>query len=213
MKKIYNIKSLSLVAFALMANVAVGQNLMVTSDGQPVENGAVIQLPYEFEDNSWPEYDLYSYSYLWDPNIEVSTVEGEEDITVTVESLDNTEGYQLCWPQICQFAKPNAPVSSRGTVSMTPTYLSIHQGVTFDKEGEVPSESDLASIKVTIAGNTETIEVIVKSILADKNGVEGVVDDSNATTLYYTLDGIQVEKPTKGIYVVRKGGKAKLIKI
>lgn len=213
MKKIYNIKSLALVSFALMANVAVGQNLKVTSDGQPVENGAVIQLPYEFADYSMPEYNFYSFQYLWDPNLEVATAAGEEDITVTVESLDNTEGYQLCWPQICQFAKPGAPVSSKGTVTTTPTYLSIHQEVSYDKEGVVPSESDLASIKVTIAGETETIEVIVKSILADKNGVEGVFNDSNAPTLYYTLDGIQVEKPTKGIYIVRKGGKAKLIKM
>ena len=54
MKKIYKIKTLAVMAMALMANVAFGQTLKVTAKGEPVKNGDVITAECQVEDYSTP---------------------------------------------------------------------------------------------------------------------------------------------------------------
>ena len=209
MKKFDKIKSVALVAMALMANVAVGQNLKVTSNGEPVENGAEINLPYVVEDYSVPGIIDEYFVYTWDPHIEASLAEGIEEMTVTVTSLDNSSGFQICWPSACQQVNPGESTSARGTVNDEPADLQIHKSQDSYSADVKPTEG--GKIKVTIQTESESLELTVNCLLESENAVgENFVDvDENAS--YYTLEGIKVENPGKGVYIVRKGGAAKLI--
>lgn len=208
MKKIYAIKSLAVAALAFMANVAMGQNLKVTSNGNPVADGDVIDLPYEVEVLDFPDYGMTFYNAKWDPHFEASTIEGTAELTVTLTSID-AQVFQLCWPNGCKDVNPGQSISSYGTIDTTPQDLSIHKVKELKSADEVPTNG--GTVKVQLTSGDETITVTVNALLQVDNAVGENFADINAKTVYYTLEGIQVENPTKGIYVARKGGKSKLI--
>ncbi len=210
MKKFYTFKSIALLALAVMANVAAAQNLKLTSNGNPVENGAVIELPYVFEVEAYPEFNLYIYSYIWNPHFEVSTTSGEANCTVTLTSLENTSGFQLCWPDGCKFANPGQSITSTGNVTTEPSDLQIHKEFSPDTADEKPTEG--GSIKLTVKSGSETIECTVICLLEEYNGVDENIAEIDQPTTYYTLEGIKVDRPTaKGMYIVRKGSKSKVM--
>ena len=209
MKKIYAIKSLAVAALALMANLAMGQNLKVTSNGNPVADGDVIDLPYDLEISDFPEYGVTFYSAKWDPHLEVSTIEGTASVTVTLTSVDDTNGFQLCWPDGCKDAKPGQSVSSSGTIDATPQDLNIHKEQSLNSEDSVPNAG--GTVRVNIIGGEESITVTVNALLQVDNAVGENFADIDAKTEYYTLQGMKVENPGKGIYIVRKGTKSQLV--
>ena len=193
-----------------MANVAFGQNLKVTYDGTPVTDGQVIDLPYEVEDYSYPELNFYVYEYAWNPHLMASVESGSADLTVTVTSVDDTEGFQICWPMTCNFVKPNSSAVVSGTIETTPVDLQIDKITQINEPGVLPTEG--GKVKVKFECGSETMEITINAILEEKGaGVGENISDANEKTTYYTLEGIQVENPTKGMYVARKGGKSKLI--
>ncbi len=209
MKKIYSIKSALAVAFALMANAALGQSLYVTSNGEEVSNNDVIEVPYVCEDYSYPEYGMYYYQYKWDPCLEVATEEDSADLTVTVTSIDNTAGFQICWPMECRQVNAGQSVTVNGKIDPEPANLQIHKEASFEEQGATPTEG--GEVKVTLKSGAETIELTVKCLLSDGNAVGETLAESNEPASYYTLDGVKVENPTqKGMYIMRKGGKAKV---
>ena len=206
MKKIY--KSLAAVACAFIANAAFGQNLVVTADGNPVANGDVIDLPYEFFIEDFPEFGFTYYKAIWDPHLEVSTTSGSAQLTVTLTSIDAT-GFQLCWNGLCKAPTLGDSVSSTDPIGTTPEDLQIHKEEYLDSANAVPSAG--GTVKVKLQSDSESMEITINAIVSEKNGVsENWVDDS-LPTVYFTLEGIQVDNPTKGIYVARKGSKAKLV--
>lgn len=208
MKKFDKIKSVALVALALMANVAVGQNLKVTSNGVPVENGAVIDLPYIFEDYTVPGLFEY-YIYDWNPKIEASLAEGIEEMSVTVTSLENSSGFQICWPSGCQQVNPGQSTTAKGQVNEDPADLQIHKEVGVNNANDKPTEG--GKVKVTIETESETFELTVNCLLEGVNAVGENLVDKDENAVYYTLEGIKVENPGKGVYIVRKGSTAKLV--
>lgn len=208
MKKFDKIKSVALVALALMANVAVGQNLKVTSNGVPVENGAVIDLPYIFEDYTVPGLFEY-YIYDWNPKIEASLAEGIEEMSVTVTSLENSSGFQICWPSGCQQVNPGQSTTAKGQVNEDPADLQIHKEVGVNNANDKPTEG--GKVKVTIETESETFEFTVNCLLEGVDAVGENLVDKDENAVYYTLEGIKVENPGKGVYIVRKGSTAKLI--
>ena len=206
MKKIYNIKTLAVAAFALMANVAFGQTTFkLTANGVPVANGDVIDQPYDFEDYSMPEYDFYMYHYEWNPHLEISTLSGEADLTVTVTSLGETNGFQICWPMNCNFVQPGQSVVASGVINTTPADLKIDKVVELTEAGMVPTEG--GSIKVMFECGAEVMEITVNALLVGAGVGENLVD-SNAAPEYYTIQGVRVAEPQKGQLVIeRKGAK------
>lgn len=46
---------------------------------------------------------------------------------------------------------------------------------------------------------------------ADQSGIADVVVEENASAVYYNLQGVRVENPTKGLYIVVKGGKSQKV--
>lgn len=209
MKKIYFFKSALAGAFALLANVAAGQSLFVTSNGVEVSNNDVIEVPYVLEDYSMPEMGFYAYQYKWDPCLEVATEEDSANLTVTVTSLNNTDGFQICWPQQCRQIMPGESVTSSGNIDPEPSNLEIHKEITLVESGAKPTEG--GEVRVTLESGDEVLELTIKCLLSDTNGVGENLAESNEATSYYTLDGIKVENPTqKGMYIMRKGGNAKV---
>ena len=61
----------------------------------------------------------------------------------------------------------------------------------------------------TVAGTWEIKSIIVNGTKKDvSTGVESVYSDSNAPKEYYNMQGVRVENPGKGLYIVRQGSKA-----
>ena len=208
MKKFYQFcfKGLAVAALAMMANVAVGQNLKVTSKGNPVANGDVIELTYVTEEMDYPDLGFYFCTFTWDPHLEVSTTAGSAQATVTVTSLENTSGFQLCWPDGCKSVNAGGSTSSSSTINATPQDLKIHKEVTIEEKGVLPTEG--GSVKVKVVSGSETVEVTVKALLSGSNAVGENIADINAIPEYYTIQGIRVAEPQKGQLVIeRKGSK------
>lgn len=198
-------RSIVIMAFAMIANIAFSQNLKVTSNGTPVSNNDVIEIPYVFEDYSVPELGMYYYLYTWDPHLEASTVNEDANLYVELTSIDNTVGFQLCWPGGCQALEPGKTVSSTGKISTVPSDLQIHKEFSSDKADETPTEG--GTIKVTLKCGSEIMELTVKAILADNRVGENVAD-SNVAPEYYTIQGIRINEPQKGqLLIERKGNK------
>lgn len=207
MRKLYTIKSIAVCALALVANVAVGQNLKVTSHGNPVANGDVIEVACEFEDYSVPGI-MECYSYSWDPHLEAATLSGEEGLTVTLTSINYTPDFQLCWPSQCSILPAGGNISSHGNITTEPVDLGIHKNLVYYSK-----EENLVGGEVTVKleANGEAIEFTVKCLMPVDNAVGENLSDMNQKATYFTLEGIQIENPTTGIYIVKKGAKTKLI--
>ncbi len=204
MVKLYSLKSACVIALAVMANVAVGQNIKVTSHGNPVSNGDVIELPYELEDFS--EYGEGMANYTWNPHLEASTTEGSVAISVAVSADDKANGVSICWPTQCVMVNPGSTVTANGTIDTTPADLQTHREVFTYSLNDVPTEE--GNIKVEVTSDTETIGFTIKCLLKDANGVGENLADDNAVSEYYTIQGIRVAEPQKGqLYIERKGQK------
>lgn len=199
------IKTIAVCALALMANTAIAQNLKITSNGNPVSSGDVIELPYEFEDYSVPGKIEY-YDFLWDPNLEASVAEGSASLTVTVTSLNDSEGFQLCWPGGCQTAEPGESVSSTSTIDTKPVNLMIHKEIIFNEAGKLPTEGGEAT--VSFECGSESFSITLKCLLTDSNAVGENFADIDAIPEYFTIQGVKIAEPQKGqLCIERKGSK------
>lgn len=205
MKKIYMIKTMAVCALALLANTVFAQNLQVTSNGNPVSNGDVIELPYEFEDYSIPGV-LEFYEYKWDPQIEVASSEDNTSLTITLSSSENNDGFELCWPGACVPRGEGESVSSTGIIGPELEYVSIHKSESFSTKDEVPT--DAPTINIFFKTSSETLEMTVKCLLSDGNAVGENFADTIATPEYFTIQGVKIAAPQKGqLCIERKGSK------
>lgn len=202
------IKCVLVVALAVISNVALAQGIKVTSKGNAVNNNDVVETPCDVED--YTEYGAGCF-YRWDPEIEVSSEAGDMTITVTMTAGENTYGTQLCWPMNCQAPEPGKSVSSTGTIGTTPSNLQIHREFIPSEEYENEEKpTKVKDIKVKIDYASTSMEFTVKFMLPDDNAVSEISNDGNAAPEYYSIDGTKVENPSNGLYIVKKGNKAKL---
>lgn len=209
MRKFYlnKMKSLAIIAFALTANVAVGQKLILTANGKPVSNNDVIELPCQYELLTPMEGVEYHY-YEWNPHLEVATAEGTAELTVTVTSMENASGFQICWPEGCVQIPANESGTSKGTIDTKPVDIDVHKVI----NTKDPAKPDGGKIKVTLQTADEKLEVTVNCVLNDDNAVDLNWCDEDASAIYYTLEGIRIDNPSsKGMYIVRRGSKAKVM--
>lgn len=198
------IKTIAVCALAFLANTAIAQNLKITSNGNPMSNGDVIELPYVYEDFSVPGVEYHNF--LWDPYLEASVAEGSASLTVTLTSINDSEGFQLCWPSGCQTADPGESVTSTSDIDSEPTDLMIHKEVNFFEAGKFPTEGGEAT--VSFECGSESLSITLKCLLTDSNAVGENFADINATPEYFTIQGVKISEPQKGqLCIERKGSK------
>lgn len=201
MKKFYTIKTIAVCAFAMLANIAVAQNLKVTANGKAVADGDVIEVACEYE-------DLYGvqWVYAWNPHLEASTISGSENATVTLTSAADTEGFSICWPMTCVSVAAGQSVSTSGTLTTEPSDLVIHrEAVLYSKDDPIPGAG---SAKVTIVAGSDEMEITIKCLAPENADVDGISSEANLKAEYFSIQGVKVAEPQKGQLIIeRKGSK------
>lgn len=98
-------------------------------------------------------------------------------------------------------------LGSMGEAYLMDTEMDMLQGsndnCTLDEEWNGVVYVDIASSMVFFS-NDKTAE----NPFYTENGVEGVQVDNNEAAVYYNLQGVRVNAPENGLYIVVKGGKA-----
>lgn len=189
-----------LAAFAALALPAFSA-LVVTADGEPVTDGQVLNLDcIVYEENWGDDADPSIFTeYKWDPEL-YATGSGSGSVTVTAVN----KGWQLCWPMNCQMIPAGQSAVGNGTFTSTPSNLQIHcafQGY----DNEVPELPEVISATVVVTNGDESITVTLNC--HQPNAVASVGSDIEALPEYYTLQGVRVAAPEKGIYIVKRGSK------
>ncbi len=206
MKKFYKtkFKSVAALSLALLANVAFAQDLKVTSNGNPVSNGDIIDVECVFEDYT-QDFGFFYLNCVWDPNLEVSTSEGSTTLNVTLSKVDNLPSFEICWPDQCINFGPDGTAKTSGTISTTPETVDIHiiEQVTDENDSSLGGGMS----KVYLTSSAGALEFTLKALPVSLGSVgENIAD--NKVSEYYTIQGVRVAEPQKGqLYIVRKGSK------
>ena len=187
-----------------VGNVANEQSFKVTSNGNPVSNNEVIELPCEFEEFS--EGGEYMAVYTWNPHLDAVSTGGSTALSVSVTPDENADGVTICWPSSCAMVSPGKTLTNNGTITNEPADLQIHREVYAYSKEEGPTE--VGTVKVEVSSGSETMVFTIKCLLPVGNGVAENLIDENAASEYYTIQGVKVAEPQKGqLYIERKGQK------
>lgn len=197
-------KLLLLGALVLGALTSDAQDLYVTAMGQMVPNGETVDLAC-LEKDEQEAFGMLFVSYRLMPELKIVSPSVQNlEITVTNTSQLSKPVLNFCWPSTCMGIDKGA--------SLTRTGLSNDFGGDLGVESPWVPEEDMpagglnqsCTIKIVPAGGSPyTINV---NMLGVENGVDGVMADESAP-VYYNLQGVRVDNPDRGIYVVRQGGK------
>lgn len=202
-----------LAAFAALAFGASAQNFAVTShfaEGDLVD-GQTIDCPYVMEYEYLPEdVGMYMAAYQWNPHFEARSLTGEAiNITVTATS---SIGAQLCWPAGCVPITPNASVNASGSISTEGSDLMFDApagevyGESKPTEPFVCNPGGTGSITIKSGGQTMTLYVNWLEQLYGEAAV-GSIEAEDMAPRYYTLQGVEVANPERGLYIVKRGNK------
>lgn len=201
MKKI---KSVALMVFSLVAAEAVGQNLKVTANGNPVSDGDIVEVKCEVEDYS-EDFGYTFIYYSWNPELEASVADGEEILYVTLSKVDDQRPFEICWPGMC-INYVNGKASTSGKISTSPTHIDVH--ISDQTSGNIEASLDGGLSKVHLECGSESLDFTLKGLPLDPNSVdENLVEDLSSAE-YYSIQGLRVAVPQPGhVYIERKGGK------
>ncbi len=177
------------------------QNLTLAVDGQPVANGDVVTsntVDGDLYDPEWPSIQLK-------PEV---TAKSDADLDITVEMKNTgTINLQMCWPTQCQMCQPGKSVTASGELSADKdTNLTIDSAWMDYEEGKTYA----GSCEITAYPSSNPSQAITFTLNMEypsTNAVEGIETDANAPAVYYNLQGVRVENPSQGIYIVKRGNK------
>ena len=198
MKK-FLLSALTSVCFILGAGA---QEISVTVEGQPIENGAEITAT---------NYDpvLLNFGTLALTPEVVATVDEETNLVVKVTNIGQENQVQICWPSNCQFIPVGNFLEVTGNVDAnTPTDMLIDCNIFPFDPTKAYSATCLVEMGVEglLENNTFAFTLIMKYD-PDENGVDTVITDGDAPVIYFDLMGRRVSNPTKGqIVIMRRGG-------
>lgn len=208
MKKFY------ILMAALMTAVCVNaQALQFYVKGEPIENGARVDLTPYFEDGSWTP--------MYNPHLTMKTTTSGTASVVA----DFTKGE--CIPALDEDWKYGGSLSIQ-FCSIDGQCVLVNPGEKKDKQGAVTAGEDVdmqieltaqigdeqkyedlgvdAEFTVTCNLGSESASVV---FYVDKKGagVNDIAVDANAPAEYFDLQGRRVANPENGIYIVRQGSK------
>ncbi|MDE7159788.1 MAG: hypothetical protein K2O24_02940 [Muribaculaceae bacterium] len=198
----------------------------VSMDGQEVENGATIYVPGGFEE--WDENHEFGVYYAG--HLHVTGVQPEVRPLYTQMTYDTPSGaefksdmnywgtMQLCFqggadnPGNCLTGNDYFVGSGTFNVpgSDKDTFVWIIDLNAASPEADVTAKLTMIACNGDANGDWEEIdgaEFNATIVFTQKeNAVEGIMAE-NGETEYYTLQGVRVANPDKGIYLVKKGAK------
>lgn len=142
-----------------------------------------------------PDYTTWSVSFFgdfneWDPNCGV--VPSAEGIATTTVTDVNTAF------KIKVYNGHDTYYSTGAEVQMN-TWITINGNI--DPGMTLPSAYQ--SGKVTMSFNLVTNEFMVKT----SDGIDSIIAGDDAPAVYYNLQGVEVETPSNGLYIVKRGNK------
>lgn len=189
------------ICFAFFQNI-FSQNLIITSNGQPVKDGDNIEIGYYIEDLVNGDFKMLAYT--WNPMIEISTLSGKEEIWITLTAGEDSENFQICWPDACKVVMPGESVYANGFISEEPEDLQIHRVFYNPEEDFIPAN---ATATLVIRSQDESFTINISCLPSDESGILNIENESSAKLEYYTLSGNKIERPSKGIYIRKQGKK------
>ncbi len=210
MKKIYIAIVSAVVAFS--ANAA---DLYYTVNGEKVENNAKIDLaPY------WVEKDMQYNPHLYLETSEGGMLNVDVDFTkgVCTPAFDEDEWLTGAKASIafcaidgmCTTINPGKQSQKNGLVEAGKVDMQTELGIVLGDEEKIANVTVDAEYTMTstLNGNTVSITFFVNEKLgAGASGVANVEIDGNAPAVYYDLQGRKVANPSKGLYIINRGGK------
>ncbi len=208
-----------MAAFAAMTLGAAAQNVAVTSNVTEgdIENGATVTVPWHVILEDRENKDSQFVMFEWNPHFTVRALAGKEDITVYATSSITA---QLCWPISCQAISPDNTVNANGSVNTNGSDIQFDRSITYDNINPVnnpyygldvptaPAEDNYGTgcLRVVDSDNNEIVINVIWSV-EDLSGVKNIANDIDMPAEYYSLTGLRVTNPKKGIYIVKRGNK------
>ena len=208
MKKFY------ILMAALMTAVCVNaQALQFYVKGEPVENGARIDLTPYFDEESWAP--------MYNPELTVKSDKSGiasvlVDFTkgVCTPALDDewinggSLSIQFCIAGDCQIVDPGKQLEKQGSLTAGENF-STEIELTVGQMGSEQTFEDLAiDAEFTVSCTLGSESTSVVFYLDKKSaGVNDIAVDANAPAEYFDLQGRRVANPENGIYIVRQGSK------
>lgn len=119
---------------------------------------------------------------------------GTEDVTVTLSHENAEAEIYYCFEPVAQGEAPAARVASIEHEGKT---FTLHDGqpLTFNLDGTLHYFAQVNGVKSE-----------VKSVnISGTTGVEVIEAGSNAPVEYYNLQGVKVENPVNGLYIIKQG--------
>lgn len=227
MKKIFT-TMLALVAAVGMAFTASAQEDSYFDcfvNGEKVNNGDRINITNFYEELSVPGYGVYQRQY----NTHLTVIPYVVDkMVASVSDFSNDTPLDDDWMyganlsiQFCGLDGLCVPVSVGQTVSKSKEINLEEVDKAMDMQTEIVismfgDAADGDFLKLDIKTEfTMTFQlddqVTVLTFYVDQKGtdaaVEGIEADSNIAPVYYDLQGRQIDNPTNGLYIVKKGSK------
>lgn len=209
MKKFY-----TLMAAAAIAMTASAANFQFYVDGQPVQDGARIDLEPYFETPAG--FEQYNPKLTMIPSVSGTATATAAWVHNNTDPRDENWDYgadfgiKFCaFDGSCVTATPdlNPAVTKSAAVTAGETVdMEIELGI---DRGFIQEYDDLDidvefTVTCALADETQVLTFFVRKYPA---GVEGVAVDANAPKCYYDLQGRQVSNPGAGLYIVRQGDK------
>lgn len=198
-------KFLLLSALAIGAITANAQSFTITVGGDPVENGATIT-SYQVNE-IMAEYGALQM----DPEVIVTSPQDANiQVTVTNTTTDaSAPKIQYCFPSLCkEIERGNSLTTTGPLLANNPTNLRLETVIMY----EMPEKGFTNSCEVAVTAGSNTVKFNLNMVY-DPNfdaAVDGI-DADEATPEYFTLSGVKVSNPDKGIYIVKRGSKVSKI--
>lgn len=196
-----------------MVTVQPAENAPVSFESKTFYVKIVPNLYAKFGDNETPGFNISGYQFTEENGQYViylpkTVKDGDEDVAF---DLTNLKGYT-----------PGTYFAS--SITATAGEQVVRSKVRREAEGggatayyvKLPDLSDIANTSTPLSINIEkngvaaTYDFFIKTTTdGDKiTGVDTIGADSNSEAIYYTLQGVKVANPEKGIYVKVQNGKA-----
>lgn len=199
-------KTLLMSAFMACAGLMSAQTLSFTVSGKPVNNGDEV---FSYNVNYIPPEDGWPATIQLFPEVFVTS---DQNTSLTVEMKNTSESpdmvLQMCWPTICQSCAPGNTISSESNIKagdandlkIDSFWLDAIEGVTYVGKCEITAYP-------TGAPDKKFSFKLTMQYPQDPGAVDGIEMDSDVAPVYYNLQGVRVENPENGLYIVKRGNK------